>query len=40
IETTKRLSQGLETTKRLGSVEQTKRLSKEVTSEVTRKLRE
>lgn len=40
IETTRRLSNELETTKRLGSTEQTKRLSKEVTSEVTRKLRE
>jgi|BEDMetMinimDraft_2_1075160.scaffolds.fasta_scaffold00977_3 Ca-activated chloride channel family protein len=38
-ETTKRLRQILETTKRLGSPEVTKRIQKEVASEVTKKLR-
>ncbi|QKQ99172.1 VWA domain-containing protein [Metallosphaera tengchongensis] len=40
METTRRLSDSLETTKRSGNVsEQTRKLSKEVSSEVTRKLR-
>jgi len=39
METTRRLQQSLETTRRLGNTEQTKKLSKEVSSEVTKKLR-
>jgi Ca-activated chloride channel family protein len=39
METTRRLQQSLETTRRVGNIEQTKRLSKEVASEVTKKLR-
>ncbi|MCQ4450292.1 MAG: hypothetical protein NO110_06305 [Sulfolobales archaeon] len=39
MEQTKRLQNSLEQTRRLGSVEATKRLAKEVQSEVTKKLR-